>query len=913
MNFRQLGLLLIVITIGTACSVDKNTFINRLYHGTTAKYNGLYNANELLYTAMKTYGDNKKEDFFNLLPVSQVPTQEEVMALYPAIDTAIVKCKKVITYHSMPSIDKPSKKKEEWNRWIDENYIAIGRAMYYRRDFDESIKNFEFIRKFFKNDPSNYHATLWIARNQLQLGELGPAKINLDLLDAAAKQTKEEEEAKKEKGSDKSSAKSSKKTSARSKKIARKKAKRAKEKEKKNKEKEEKNGIVFVPFPKKLNFELELTKGEYFIAKKEYEEAIKSLEEALKIAKKKDRGRVHFIIGQLYEKLKNDSKAAENYTAVLKYNTTFDINFAARMSRAMTGGNDKIKKELLKMTRDAKNFEYRDQIFYALGEIDMRKNDREAALKNYNKSIFYSITNKRQKGRTYERLADINYSDKNYVMAQRYYDSCSKMVTETYPNYEEILTKASKLKKLVVSIETAEREDSLQRIAKMSPDEQTKFAENLIKKMKEDEEKQKALALQRQKELTNTGAITANNGNGSKNYFSNTKLKSQGFEDFRKKWGYRQNEDNWRRSDKMTFATFDEQNTDSTKNKAANGKDTPKNTGPTPEQLLANLPVGDSALAASSRRYVEARYDAGLIYKEQLGEKELAAKQFQMVLDKQFESEFNPMSAFQLYKIFENTDQSIASNQSTYILSNYPKSDYASYLKDPDFFLKRKKIEEVYEQEYIRYLDRYNRGLYYAVIGRADDVINNEKDNKYRSKYMLLKAMSMGQMNTDKSGLVPVLEQIKVEYKDSPEAKRADEMLNIIKNGFSKNDSKDFNAKNIYTYSTTGEFWIIISLSDEDEKKLFNIKNKIADFNALYFSKNKLVTETKMVGDKNVITVKSTDFKVAKLYVTKFSASHAELGNVSKSTIFYITKDNLVKLFESGNLESYQNFFFEKY
>lgn len=913
MKFKQLGLLLIVIAIITACSVDKNTFINRLYHGTTAKYNGLYNANELLYTAMKTYNDNKKEDFFNLLPVSPVPNQDEVMALYPAIDTAISKCKKVISFHSMPSIEKPSKKKEEWNRWIDENYIAIGRAMYYRRDFDESIKNFEFVRRFFKNDPSNYHATLWIARNQLQLGELGPAKINLDLLDAAAKQTKEEEAAKKEKGSDKADKSSSKKQSARSKKIARKKAKREKEREKKNKEKEEKKGIVFVPFPKKLYADLELTKGEYYIAKKDYEEAIKSLEEALTYAKKKDKGRIHFIIGQLYERLNNDTKAAENYTAVLKLNTTFDINFAARMSRAMTGGNDKIKKELVKMTRDAKNFEYRDQIFYALGEISMRQNNREEALKNYNKSIFYSINNSRQKGRTYERLADINYTDKNYVMAQRYYDSCSKLVNDKYPNYEAILNKATKLKKLVVSIETAEREDSLQRIAKMSPEEQTKFAENLIKKMKEDEEKQKALALQRQKELTNTGAITSNNGNGSKNYFTNQKLKSQGFEDFRKQWGYRQNEDNWRRSDKMTLANFDDKETDTTGKGGTTKNDATKNSGPTPEQLLANLPSSDSALAASNRRYVEARYDAGLIYKEQLNEKELATKQFQLVLDKSFESEFNPMAAFQLYKMYENSDQSIASTQSQYILTNYPKSDYASYLKDPEFFVKRKKIEEIYEQEYIRYLDRYNRGLYYAVIGKADEVINNEKDNKYRSKYMLLKAMSLGQMSSNKTDLIPVLEQLKTDYPSTPEATRADEMLNIIKNGYSKNDPADFSSKNIYTHSTTGEFWIIVLLSDDDEKKLFNVKNKIADFNALYFSKNKFTTETKLVGDKNVITVKTTDFKTAQTYVNKFAASHAELGNISKSEIFYITKDNLIKLFESGNLEGYQNFFFEKY
>lgn len=910
MNFRQLGLLLIVITIGTACSVDKNTFINRLYHGTTAKYNGLYNANELLYTAMKTYGNNKKEDFFNLLPVSQVPTQEEVMGLYPAIDTAIAKCKKVISFHSMPSVEKPSKKKEEWNRWIDENYIAIGRAMYYRRDFDESIKNFEFVRKFFKNDPSNYHATLWIARNQLQLGELGPAKINLDLLDLAAKQTKEEEEAKKEKGSDKADKSDTKKKSAKSRKIARKKAKRAKEKDKKNKEKEEKKGIVFVPFPKKLNFDLHLTKGEYFIAKKDYQEAIKSLEEALTYAKKKDKGRVLFILGQLYERVNNDSKATENYTAVLKCNTTFDINFAARMSRAMTGGNDKIKKELVKMTRDAKNFEYRDQIYYALGEIDMRGSNRENALKNYNKSIFYSINNNRQKGRTYERLADINYTDKNYVKAQRYYDSCSKLVNETYPNYQIILNKANKLKKLVESIETAEREDSLQRIAKMSPEEQTKFAENLIKKMKEDEEKQKALALQRQKELTNTGAITSA-ATASKNYFANQKLKSQGFESFRKQWGYRQNEDDWRRSDKMTLAKFDDVSDTTKDNK---GKALPeKDKGPTPEQLLKDLPTSDSALAISNEKYVEARYNAGIIYKEQLGEPALATKQFQFVLDKNFESEYNPMSAFQLYKIHENSDQSIANTQRDYILTNYPKSDYAEFLKDPDFFIKRKKIEEIYEQEYVRYLDRYNRGLYYAVIGKADEVIANEKDNKYRSKYLLLKAMCMGQMNNDKTGLVPVLEQLKAEYPGSPEAKRAEEMLNILKNGYSKSGTADFNSKNIYSHSTTGDFWMIIVLSDDDEKKLFNVKNKVADFNALYFSKNKLITETKLIGSENVITVKTTDWKTAKLYVEKFKLSKTELGTISSSSIFYITKDNLIKLFESGKIEGYEDFFFEKY
>lgn len=901
MNFKQLGLLLLIGIIFAGCNAEKNTFINRLYHGTTAKYNGLYNANELMYTALKAYEENKKEDFFQLLPLMQVPDEEEVMAMYPAIDTAIAKCKKVISLHSMPPIDKPSKKKAEYNPWIDENYITIGRAMYYRRDFDESIKNFEFVRKFFKDDPSNYHATLWIARNQIQLGEIGKAKINLDMLGAALEKT----EAMKEE------AKQSKQASSSGKKMSAKAKKRAKEREKREKAKEKKKGLTFVPFPKKLKFDLYLTKGEYYIARKDYEQAITKLEESLQFAKKKNKGRVLFIIGQLYEQLSNDTKASENYAAVLKHNTTFDINFAARMNRAMTGGSDKVRKELIKMTRQGKNFEYRDQIYYALAEIDLRKDDRENALKNFDRSIFYSVSNNRQKARTYERLADLNYTDRNYVQAQRYYDSCANLATETYPNYELITKKASKLKKLVQSIETAEYEDSVQRIARMSPEEQMKFAEDLIKKMKEDEERRKQLALQRQKELSNTGAVTSTGLGGSKNYFSNQKVKSQGFEDFRKQWGYRQNEDDWRRNNKMMMASFDNDSGDDEENGEKEVVNKSKEI--TPESLLANLPSSDSAIDASNRRYVEARYDAGLIYKEQLAENQLATEQFQLVLDRKYESEFNPMAAFQIYRIYESSDASIAATQRNYILENYPNTDYAAYLNDPDFFVKRKKIEAIYEQEYIRYLDRYNRGLYFAVQGKADEVIEKEPDNKYRSKYMLLKAFCIGQMNNDKVLLVPVLEQVIEEYPNTPEAERAKEMLLIIEKGHSVNTVVDFSKKDIYKYTDRGDFWFVVLLDKEVENKILNLKNKVADFNTRYFSKNNLITETKLIGGQNVITVRTADFKVAKTYIEKFNNSKTILGEASKSTVFYISKDNIIKMIETGAINEYQDFFFEKY
>ena len=103
-----------------ACSTEKNTLINRSYHGLTAHYNGYFNANLLIDQSMQTYRNSVNEDFYSILPIDLVPNEEEVIGMYPAIDTAIAKCTKVIVNHSMPSNDRPARKKSEHNRWIDE-------------------------------------------------------------------------------------------------------------------------------------------------------------------------------------------------------------------------------------------------------------------------------------------------------------------------------------------------------------------------------------------------------------------------------------------------------------------------------------------------------------------------------------------------------------------------------------------------------------------------------------------------------------------------------------------------------------------------------------------------------------------------------------------------------------------------
>jgi tetratricopeptide (TPR) repeat protein len=880
-----------------SCSTEKNTLINRTYHGTTAHYNGYFNATELINLSMKTYRASRKEDFETLIPLNPLPNDEEVLGLYPAIDTAIVKCSKVIANHSMPSAENISKKKEEHNRWIDENWLTIGQANYYRRDYEGAVKNFNYVRKFYNNDPSNYLATLWIAKAQLEIGDLTNAKLNLDNLQEVLDEQDEAAKAKKPwqfwKKSEETASKSKKKSS------------KKKKKSKKKKEEDKKP-----EFPKKHRFEFERTKAQLQIAKNENDEAIKTLENALKYTKKKsEKARVYFVLAQLNSKAGNNEKAKEFFAKVLKSNPTFDMAFNARIQRAFMGGDEKIKKEFEKMLRDAKNAEFRDQIYYALAEIAFQEEKQEKGIEYLHKSTFYSVSNPRQKGKSYEKLGDISFATRNYISAQKYYDSCAKVMPENYPNAEGIRNKALKLQDLVKAVEVAQYEDSVQRIAQLSPADQERFAEDLLKKMKEDEERRKRQEAEKLKEIQDQQTAFNQSQGGNKWYWNNAKTRSEGFDEFRKLWGSRENEDDWRRSEKIVAANFTNDPSDTTGLKDEN---TQENAGPTVETLLAGLPVGDSALKASNDRLVAALYDAGIIYKDQLNESNLAGKQFESILSRKYESDYNMMAAFQLYKLYELSEPGRANDQKGYLLTNYPNSDYANYLRDPNFFIKRKEREKLAEQEYVNYLNRYDRGIYYPVIAKADAVIEGEKDNPYRAKYMILKALCLGQVSTDKQPLIPVLNQIVAEYPKTPEEAKAKEMLDIIKNGYSANIPADFTKTSIYAYKEKQEHWILIFLDKNESSN--TAKTKVLDFTKEFFSREKLNVSSKIYGDdQSVVVVKTLDELGAERFMKIYKDTKKHLGDLQKAKIISISQDNMKILFETKKLAEYELFYIENY
>ena len=867
---KKLWLLLALLSV-FACSTEKNNFLNLKYHSTTARYNGLFNANELLRLSLITYDGSHKDDFYTFLTVNPLPDEKEVIGMYPAIDTAIAKCTKVIEDHSMPNAVDMYYKQAEYNNWIDENWLTIGKAFYYRRDYEKALNNFEFVKRFFIKDPSTYIAQLWIAKVYIELNKFSDAKLILDGLNEIAQIQK------KKKFGD------------------------------------------FIPFLNKKkgdaeqpvmnrSLQLEIYKAYSNLAMKrrDYEGAIEGIQLALSKSKSsREKARLNYILAQLYQNADNSASASRYFNKAISTSASFELAFNARLNSALSDGREGVKKDLKRMARDSKNAAFKDQVFYALGLVALNNNQKQEAKVYLTKSAFFSISNKRQKAMSYEKLGDISFFDKEFVPAQKYYDSCARFMPEDYPNAEIVKNKSVKLFDLVKALETATFEDSVQKIAKLSDKDREIFLKETLKQMRKEiqaakeKEEAKLLALQ-------SNSMPNNNTNSSKFIFNNPKLRETGFTEFKKLWGARDNEDDWRRSDKLSI-NISGSSVDSTEKIA--GQKTKDSLSI--ESLLKNIPLSDSAFSQSQLRLIDALYTSGILFKEILLENDLAEKQFESVLALRLSNITDLSAAFQLYRLNENNKRS--EKYKSYILDKYPNSDAAKYFLDPDFYIKQKKNAEESQKDYLKLLEQYKLEAYQSVFNLSQVILEKDLTNTCRSEYMLLNVLAMGQLTEDKKTLIPKLNLIIEEKPQSVQAERAKEMLEIIQTGYSKNEELNFNKKYYFEFVSDVNQYVIILLDTEDDTD--GSKSIISDFTTKKFKSSKLRVSSKItLSEKSFILVQEfASISLADKFIDAYKAGFEFIDDLQDNKIYIITQENLKKLIETAKFEEYKLFYNDNY
>ena len=132
------------------------------------------------------------------------------------------------------------------------------------------------------------------------------------------------------------------------------------------------------------------------------------------------------------------------------------------------------------MTRQAKNAEYLDQIYYAIGNLYLSRKDTAKAVANYILAAEKSTRNGKDKAISQLTLGKIYFDRRDYVKAQPCYAEALPLIDESYPDYSEIAKRSEVLDELVVHAQNVELQDSLQHLASLPEAERMNIIQKII-------------------------------------------------------------------------------------------------------------------------------------------------------------------------------------------------------------------------------------------------------------------------------------------------------------------------------------------------------------------------------------------------------------------------------------------------
>jgi len=878
---------LIIILIGItsiySCSTKKNTFTRRTYHNLTAHYNAYWNGNESFKEGLRTLDKNVKDNYTVVLPVYKYGNKQDAQSIFPNMDRAIEKSSKVIQRHSMYFSRK------EWVKWIDDSYLLIGKSYLYKKEFSSARRTFEFVTNRFSKEDSRYEAELWLARTYNQNGEFEKAESMLDNLNSSIKK-----------------------------------------------------GTA----PAKLEKEFVKVFANYYILQQKYGESIQYLERAIELSsRKKDKNRLRFILAQVYQELGELEQAADLYQLVIRKNPSYEMAFNAKINLAKTydaksSNRSMIVKKLNKMLKDDKNEEYRDQIYFALAEIYLKDNQLKKGIEFLTLSVSTSVSNDYQKAISSLKLAEIHFNQPDYSLAQAYYDTAMQFLPQEYPNYEEIKEKTEVLTDLIVNLQAIEVQDSLQRLANMPEEERNKIFDVIIKEIAEEEarlaeeerERRQSLSMLEQ---TNRQQNRSMQQSGSW-YFSNPQSVSFGYSEFTKKWGRRKLEDLWRLSSKQIM-NFDEEEDELAENDSIPADSTviAKETDPKKREFyLQDLPLTEEKIAESQAIIEEALYNMGYIYKDGLKDNEKSTESFEKLVEGFPENEHLLQVYYQLYKNWEEVpDLEKAEYYKNLIVRDFPESDYAKIIVDPNYNLvleaQRNAAANLYQNTYQAFMNNQ----YYMVINNYNIAYEKYPDDKLISKFEFLKAMSLGKVQ-DLDTLAVSLQMLVDSFPNSEITPLAQDILARLRpdengkivledkpiDGPGREISKPGQETEIMSsvYATNPEsVHFFMALVDASKININALKIRVSDFNTKYYKTSQLkINSIVFQGDIQIIIVGNFENaqKAMEYYDAVFNNSYinAQLPDF-ENNVFPISVDNYPIFYREKNIEEYLKFFKHNY
>ena len=679
-----------------ACSTKKNTPMSRQWQAFNTRYNVYYNGDEHYKETLKAMETSYEDDYTRTLLTHPAEAKADQKMPQPSGDfnRTIEKMQKAIQLHSITK--KPAKKgssakekafraRDEFNPFIHNAWLMMGRAQYLNGDFLGAASTFFYIAKHFTWLPDVVtEARLWQARCYCALDWDYEAENAL---------------------------------------------RNVKEKQ------------LTTP---RLRALYNLVNANYLIRTEKYKEAIPYLTAAAKAASGSQKNRLYFLLGQMYSQIGKRQEAYQAYSkAGAGASTAYRTKFNARIKRSevYTGSNIEPEvRSLRSMTRYERNKEFLDQIYYAIGNLYLSRGDTAEAKKNYLTAVEKSTRNGIDKAMAQLALGNIYFDEQEYIKAQPCYSEAVPQLPQSYPDYKQIKLRSDVLDELSVYAGNVELQDSLLKLSAMTPEEREKVAQRLVDELIA-REKEEAKAAAREEFMANQpeSGLVDQSGAGAPSfqvnadkswYFYNNMTKNAGKTEFQRKWGARKLEDDWRRRNKTTFSMEEPEETEDSegetdpdnpeaaaeaekeKSEAEKAND-PHNV----EYYLKQIPTTEEEIQNSNDIIQEGLYNMGIILKDRLEDYPAASREFMRLEERYPDNIYRLDVYYNMYLMaVRSNDVGEAEKWRGLILADFPDSPYGQAMLDPDYFTHLREMharqEQMYEEAYSAYLADDNKEVH---------------------------------------------------------------------------------------------------------------------------------------------------------------------------------------------------------
>ena len=737
-NSQKIGFLSVLLFI-VSCSTKKDAFLNRNYNALTTQYNILYNGGVAFDQGLNEINLNYEDDFFELLPIEplsfenikfRIPilstgakepgigfdvkkTEEPEEALTP-FDIAEQKAVKAIQKHSMNINGK------ERNKKIDDAYLLLGKSRYYTERFIPAVDAYNYIIANYPNASLINETKIWRAKAHIRIENEELAIETLEIL--------------------------------------------LRKPDLPDFIREDANTALAMAYAKLDSVN---TVRNY-------------LWEATKTSKNKtQRARNLFVLGQLYSLDKIKDTASMVFKKLINFKQApYKFRIHAQIELAKNAVSDSSSLAILerykKLIKNRDNRPYLDAIYYQVAVLEQERDSLNEAILNYNKSLRAKNGGAKQKTYSYEQLAKIYFKDLDYVTSGAYYDSILQVANNKNTlRIKRFERRAKNLSSLVKYEKNLQKNDSILTLAALPKEQLEQYFQEYIDKIKKEDEELAQIKLNQISFGSSFGGGLQSTKAKGKWYFYNTQSLGFGKSEFKRVWGSRPLEDNWRISDKSIIVNGSNEDKDLITSI--------KNPRYEISTYLETVPSSAKELDSLTFDRNTALFELGLIYKEQFKNPPKAIRNLERLLVSNPDKELILPANYHLYQLYSLTGNTKAAQYKDFILNSYPDSPFSKIILNPEIELsKEKEVDEdseVYEIAYKLYKDDFFEDAICFIDMTIPTLIEG---SILVSKFKLLKAYAIGKYQ-NKDSYIAALEKVAVGYPQTEQGKKALEIMKRLK------------------------------------------------------------------------------------------------------------------------------------